>query len=211
MSKFVRLAICFSLTVGWVLNLHAAIIFDFGPVTRVTPGGQGAVAVYVTGTDDEPLEAYDLPIDIGGDGLGFPAGVSFAGVDISNDDFAEEINTFGEVIISGTDPLPPGPPFDPRFDAVFSDDGPTILLSSTRRHLFNILLDIPADFVGPIPVEFAVSGFPELLSVTSGTTDLTQSQAGVLELRSGTITSIPEPGAWSVVAMVLSAMAARRR
>lgn len=206
-----RLAICFFLMCGPAWNLSAAIIFELGSVTAAAAGGQVAIPVYVTGTAGEPLEAFDLPIDIGGDGRGFPDGVSFAGTGIAGDGFAQAVDSFGEIVISGTDPLPPVPPFDPRFDAVFSDDGATIWLSAVPRHLFNILVQLPADWSGPIPVEFTTSGFPTPLSVTSGTTNLTEPTTGVLELRNGRISLIPEPGAAGLLGWVTVAVAAGLR
>lgn len=189
---------------------HAAIVFEIRD-TRVVPGQVAKVGVYVKGTNFEPLEAYNLPIDVGGNGRGFPDGLSFAGEDILNDDFAEEIDTFGDVVINGAGPLPLVPPFDPRFEAVFSDNGDTIMLTPDLLHLFNILLDIPDDFTGSLLVSISDGGLPDPLTVVSGTESFKTFDSGVLEVVAGSLSTVPEPGSAMAGGLLAVSFMIRRR
>lgn len=188
---------------------NAKIMFEIEDAV-VVPGQVGRFGVFVTGTEYEPLEAFNLPIDIGGDGRGFPAGISFAGNDIASDDFAQEIDTFSDIVITGTGTLPMTPPFDPRFEAVFSDNGSTIDLTPDRLRLFNVLLDIPLGFVGPIVISMSDSGFPDPFTVVSGSSVYKQAVPGVLVLVSGSIYVVPEPGVIPAISALVFAFGYRR-
>ena len=206
--RTIAVSVLFAMTLSTIAQ--AAIVFEIR-TTKVTPGEVARVGVFVKGTENEPLEAYNLPIDIGGEGRGFPDGLSFAGVDIATDDYAEEVDTFGDVVISATGALPPVPPFDPRFEAVFSDNGATISLTPEALHLFNILIDIPLGFVGPLTVSISEGGFPDPLTVVSGTQTFRSSAPGTLELQSGLIVQVPEPSSIGFACLLLATVGFPRR
>ncbi len=212
--KRIWIASLFSL---WLIGgtVHADVIFQLDNV-EVNPGETARVGVFVSGSVGESLEAYDLPIEIGGNGFGLVPGIVSYG-------FVNQ-QTFSTVSLSN-DGLPNG--LTKNFEAVFSDAGQPIALSSTPRRLFDLLVVADGTFSGTTPVSIfssadqdqsvlkplnvvtslpAVAGSQETFRV-AGTP-----QAGrTLTLLPGSISAVPEPGAMAVLGMLLGTVGLRQR
>ena len=183
-SIFLALCVCLA-----ARTASASFILSLENVS-VTAGSQAAVGVFIASLDGDSLVSFNLPVDVGNNGFGMPPGFSFA-----SGDFAQEQNTFGNIIISGTTPL--GGTLVQNYDAIFSDGGTfDILLTPTPRRLFNILIDTSSSLsLGTsIPISFNANSNPQLFNVTTrrilgGTVVIpTGSTNGSI-----TITAIPEP------------------
>ncbi len=206
-----------SLFALWLIGgtVRADVIFQLGNV-QVNPGGTATVGVFVSGSVGESLEAYDLPIDIGGNGFGLMPGIVSYSV-ISQQTFSTVATNF---------PEPPGM-FTKNFEAVFSDAGQPIALSSTQRRLFDLLVVTDGTFSGTTPLSIFSStdqnpAVLKRLSVVSSLPAVTGSQrtyfvAGTAEagrtltLLPGSITAVPEPASLAVLGALLGVVGLRQR
>ncbi len=185
----------------------ADLVFSIDSIV-ITAGNTASVGVYVAGTAGEGLDAYDLPIDIGSDGRGFPTEITgFTGTD-----FVSEVNTFtSDVVVTGTGALP-SPPFVQNYEAVFSDSGPQITLSSTPTHLFDILLTTSPSFSGVVPVSItSTTSTPNLFNIVSSAGTFTDSNASGLSVLPGSLTVIPEPSSFLFLSLVFGGCLGARK
>ena len=142
-------------------RLNAQIVLELStpsPMDTVTVGDQFDVVASISSLSGaEVLTAYNLPIDIGGDGFGLPAGIEIMSIDSMNGDFSNFNSS-----------LPPGAPFN--FDLTASDSDATGAgLSVTPVDLFSVTLKIAPTFpITQFDVDFQDSPTPNegLFAVT---------------------------------------------
>lgn len=115
-------------------RLHGQIEVEFDSQT-VTVGAQATfTASIVSLSGSEILTAYNLPVDVGADGFGMPAGVSIVSIDNLNSTFAN----------FNSSPAP-GAPFN--FDVGTSDsDAVGVGLSASPVNLFSVTIQIDPSF-----------------------------------------------------------------
>jgi hypothetical protein len=175
---------------------HAAFILSIEDVD-VVAGSQAVVGVFISSPDSDRISAYNFPIEVGNNGRGFPTGFSF-----SPGDFAQEVGTFSTVNITGITNLPA--PNVQNYEAVFSDNGANIQLSTTRLRLFNILFDTSSTLaVGTtVPLSFNSNSTPNFFSVTTtlgGTVNAVPANSVGGSIR---IAAVPEPSSMVLLAVV---------
>lgn len=204
------------LSIAWTSTTRADVIFDVEDVS-VLPGQTAVVGVFVSGSGED-LNAYDLPIEIGNNAFGLPAGIT--GFSVVNR------NTFSTVTIRL--PGPPDPPFVKNFEAVFADSGTPITLTSTPRRLFDLLVTTDASLAGttPLSVFSTSSNDPSVLKPLIINTSLTGvansslqynavgsiAPGRTLSLVGGSITAVPEPHSLMLLTLpVVGAVVRRRR
>ena len=173
------------------------VLFDLEDV-NVIPGQQAVVGVFVSGTASEGLDAYDLPIDLGSDGRGLPGTTSFTGGPLA--DFAQEVGTFSNVVISSTTGTLPNP-LTQNFDGIFSDNGPQITLTGTPIRLFNLLIDTTAGFTGTVPLNIDASSNPNQFNIVIDGAAF-DTPGGALSVTGGSISAVPEPSAMLMLGLV---------
>ncbi|MCA9169022.1 MAG: hypothetical protein KDB23_15215 [Planctomycetales bacterium] len=189
--------------------VQADIFFDVADV-QVVPGELARVGVYVWADGGEALLDYDLPIDIGDDGFGFPTGTIGFGAGIV-DDQCVGCYPLADVQISGTNQLL-NPPFIQNYEAVFSDnDLSSVALTNGPVHLFDLLVQTSLDLslVGPVPIVVSDDSYLNLLNIVTDT-DIFQVEQPGLVLRPGSISAVPEVSAFAAVGMVFGIGVVRR-
>lgn len=188
---------------SYVGTASADVVFRIENVS-VTPGSQAVLGVFVRSTAGETISAYDLPIEIGGNGRGFPANTSFA-----SGDFAQEVNSFdGDVTVTGLE----SSVLIRNHEAIFSDSGSPISISAERR-LFNVLVDTSAGFSGvsPVSITQGAGGLePNFFNIVASSGTFTATGGGVSVIN-GSISAVPEPSSFGIVGLLLTGVCVRRR
>lgn len=188
------------------------IVFDLEDVF-VTPGQQAVVGVFVSGSGGEGLDSFDLPIEIGNDQYGLPLGITGYMV-VKRNSFATIATT------NSSGPPNTDPPFIKNFEAVFSDSGPTITLTSTPLRLFDLVVSTDGNFSGAkalsifsstdpsqliikgLQVQTSVNGVPA--TVASYSAAGTIGPGRTLSLLGGSITAVPEPSALGLFGLIVA-------
>lgn len=167
-----------SLTSVFCVPVQGQIVLEIESGQMVTVGAEITLSASIRAMFGAAvLTNYNLPVDVGADEFGLPAGVSVVSLQSENPDFSNFAFT-----------QTPGVPFN--FDFTTSDSGEGIELSTSPTELFSITLQVDPGFQAgdSIAVAFQESPTPNqgLFAVTiNGTTsnDVDMLLPGILGTR----------------------------
>ena len=202
------LSLCACLLLGMAGSARADVIFDIEDLV-ITPGQTAQVGVFLQTTAGETVSSYNLPIDVGNNSFGLPAGVtsfSLAVLPGLGD------SPGGAVALNGTGML--NPPFIQNYDGIAASFiSPTSFPAKTRLFTLNIGTDLT--FTGTPIVVTSNNFLPQFNVVASNAPGggFTAPGPGIgssLVVQPGSI-SIPEPSSLLALGLVAGAVVLRRR
>ena len=192
---------------GIVLTIDDVVVANNASGSTVT------ASLFASSNDGDSLLSYNLPIEVGGDGRGLPAGFSnlvFTQV-VATEGFSVNLNTL------------PSPPFTQDYEAIVNGNFnmPPLVLASPQE-LFSLSFDI--DNTVPINTLFAIdvtdgsTSNPNFFQIESGNDGSVSTPAALIANGGGVVqgsvivTAVPEPGSLLALgSMAIGGVLLRRR